>query len=165
MNFEKNKLDLTSIASKIIKTQRKEKFLLDQTSIEDISMEFHSTPQKFTKVENLIKHIVTYAQKHEGEYSMGFLNFYPSYKKIVDLRKEIENRRTKGLSQEEYDVLEAEILKNEKNLEQFESGLNKTVLTFLQILNDDQPIILLQALNRKLGDLEFNKAFSKVDKS
>ena len=96
---------------------------------------------------------------------MGFLNFYPSYKKIVDLRKEIENRRTKGLSQEEYDVLEAEILKNEKNLEQFKSGLNKTVLTFLQILNDDQPIILLQALNRKLGDLEFNKAFSKVDKS
>ena len=94
MNAEKNKLDLTSIASKIIKTQRHDEFLLDQASIEDISLEFNSSPQEFTKVENLIKHIIVYAEKHDGEYSMGFLNFYPSHKKIVDLRKQIENRRS-----------------------------------------------------------------------
>ena len=93
---ERNKLDLTNLASKIIQTKRNDLCLLNQASIEDISLNFKSKPQNFAKVEALLKHIVKYAQNNGGNYTMGFLNFYPSYKKIVDLKKEIENKVSKA---------------------------------------------------------------------
>lgn len=69
---------------------------------------------------------------------MGFLNFYPSYKKIVDIKKEIEFKRLKNIENEEYSLLQNEILANEKQLQEFKMNKNKVITSFVDILNDDQ---------------------------